>query len=77
MAERNDQPSTAMTLMQAIMLLRASNDFYQGMLDAVRDNTGPGGAPDFPGLFEQMNGAMTSFAPRVHAMRQLLSRFDD
>ena len=77
MADPNEQPSTAMTLMQAIMLLRASNEFYQGMLDAVRDNTGPGGAPDLPGLFEQMNGAMTHFAPRVHEMRQLLSRFDD
>ena len=77
MAESTARTSTAMTLMQAIILLRASDDFYQGMLDSVRDNTGPGGDPDLPGLFEQMNGAMTRYAPRLHEMRQLLSRFDD
>ena len=59
------------------MLLRASNNFYQGVLDAVRNNTGPGGEPDLPGLFEQMNGALTGFAPRAHEMRQLLAHFED
>ena len=77
MAERSETPSTAMALMQAIMLLRASSEFHEGILNAVRSNTGPGGAPNLPGLFEQLNGVLTGFAPRAHEMRRLLSQFED
>ena len=63
-------------LAQSMTLLQASHEFYQAMLEAVRENadSGPRGDPDFPGLFRQMNRALTGFAPRDHEIKQLLSR---
>lgn len=74
MADDAELPPLTGELTQAMMLLRASHDFYQAMLDALRQNTDEVGDPDLPGLFKQMNQALTGFAPRDFEINRLLDR---
>ena len=58
------------------MLLRVTHEFYQAILNALRENTEADGSPDLPALFRQMNTVLTGFAPRDIEIRQLLSRLE-
>jgi hypothetical protein len=70
-------PQLPANMSQSLMLLRASHDLYQGFLDALRQNTDELGDPDLPGLFKQLNQALTGFAPRDMEILRLLSRFEN
>ena len=78
MTDERGMTPLAPELAQSMTLLQASHAFYQAILEAVRENTGTGprGDPDFPGLFRQMNEALTAFAPRDHEIKRLLSRLE-
>ena len=76
LADEPRVPQLPADMSQSLMLLRASHDLYQSFLDALRQNNDELGDPDLPGLFRQMNEALTGFAPRDMEIRRLLSRFD-
>ena len=76
MADEPRVPQLPAVMSQSLMLLRASHDLYQSFLDALRENTDELGDPDLPGLFRQLNQALTGFAARDLEIRRLLSRFD-
>jgi hypothetical protein len=74
MTEDSGLPPLVAEMAQARALLGASHDFYQAILNAVRDSTDEAGEPDFGGLFRRMNKALTGFAPRDHEIKRLLGR---
>ncbi len=74
MADDSELPPLTAELTQSMMLLRASHEFYQSMLEALRQNTDELGDPDLPGLFKQMNASLTGFAPRDFEIIRLLGR---
>lgn len=67
-------PPLVAEMAQVRALLGASHDFYQAILNAVRDSTDEAGEPDFGGLFRRMNKAVTGFAPRDHEIKRLFGR---
>lgn len=69
-------PQLAADLTQSMMLLRASHEFYQAILNALRENTDEDGSPDLPMLFRQMNTVLTGFKARDIEIRFLLSRLE-
>ena len=76
MTNHSGLPPLAAELTQSMLLLRATHEFYQAILNALRENTEADGSPDLPALFQQMNTVLTGFAPRDLEIRQLLSRLE-
>ena len=76
MTNQSGVPPLAAELTQSMILLRATHEFYQAILNALRENTEEDGSPDLPALFQQMSTVLTGFAPRDLEIRQLLSRFE-
>ena len=76
MTDHSGIPPLAAELTQSMVLLRATHEFYQAILNALRENTEADGSPDLPALFQQMSTILKGFAPRDLEIRQLLSRFE-
>jgi hypothetical protein len=76
MVDDSGIPALAAELSQSMVLLRATHEFYQSILVALSENTDTNGTPDLPELFQQLNTALTSFAPRDIEIRSLLSRLE-
>lgn len=77
MSNPGSSQQVSMALAQALSLLEASHNMYQGVLSAFRENVDSRGEADIPSLLERMNKELTGFASRDVEIRKLLARFGD
>ena len=61
-----------MEMAQALALVRAGHTLYTDLLAAVRETVGPDGNADIP----RLNKAITAYAPRDTAARNLLAKYN-
>ena len=77
MKKNTDALQLVVDLNQSEILLRASQEFYHAILNALRENTNANGEPNLPGLFRQMNEVLNAFAPHAHEIGRLLPELEE
>ena len=76
MSAEDDARAMAVEMAQALALVRAGHTLYTDLLAAVRETVRPDGNADIPVLVQRLNEAITAYAPRDTAARNLLARYD-
>ena len=76
MSVEDDARAMAMEMAQALALVGTGHTIYTDLLAAVRETVGPGGNADIPVLVQRLNEAITAYAPRDTAARNLLAKYN-
>tara|TARA_Y100001934_G_scaffold225554_1_gene270349 strand:- start:278 stop:508 length:231 start_codon:yes stop_codon:yes gene_type:complete len=76
MSAEDDARAMAMEMAQALTLVRAGHTLYTDLPAAVRETMGPYVNADIPVLVQRLNEAITAYAPRDTAARNLLAKYN-